>query len=555
MGSLKIHPRIRVDEYTASGAWTPDTVQQLFADRVRERGSRIAVVDPADKAEYVDGLPGRVTWTELDAEVDRLAAVLLGVGVHAGDVVGVQLPNTVEQVAVFLAAWRIGAIVSPLDVQAGEAEIVEACNEACASVFVTAGRIGAHRAAARVMSVRSQIPTLREVLGYGVGVPDGVVRIGHAAPSAADAERVAAHMAAHVVDPDDCLAICWTAGAGGAPRGVPRAHYESLCLARGIVDGVRLASDDVMLSPFPMASAAGITGTLLPWLVVGCTLVQHQPSDVDVLVRQITDEKVTYTAARPSMLATIERIDPEVVDFSTVTRIGVGAGPLSPRTVRTWKERFGVELVNFFGTVEGVSLRSEPEPAAGLRTVCYPRTGFAPGTEVKVVHPRTGDEIVTPGVPGELRVKGPAVFAGYLHPARDRDPFDADDFLETGELFAIDGPGNRYLRYVDRAADLIVHDGTPIGSVELEMLVAEHPSIVEAAVVGCPDGETGQQVVAVVVCHPGAALGLDELAGFLAGRGVGPAEIPQRLVVSTGLPRTRSGTILKRRLRDDLGRG
>jgi len=555
MGSLKLHPRIRIDEYTASGEWTRETVQQLFADRVRERGSQLAVVDPVDKAEYVDGLPRRVTWAELAIEVDRIAAVLLGAGVRAGDVVGVQLPNTVEQVVVFLASWRIGAMVSPLPVHSVESEIVDVCNEACVGAFVTAGRIGSNSVAARVMSVRSQIPTLRTVLSYGVGVPDGVVRIGHAAPSSADAERVAAHAAAHVADPNDCIAICWTAGTGGAPKGVPHAHYESLSLARVVVDAAHLTAADVMLNPFPMMTAAGITGTLLPWLTVGCVLVQHQPFDLGVFLHQLAEEKVTYTACRPAVLAAIDHRDAPAVDLSTVTRIGVGSAPLAPGTVQTWKDRYGVELVGYFGTIEGVSLLAQPVSAAdpGRRALLYPRN---PGDyQVKLVDPETGAEIVDRGVVGELRVKGPTVFAGYLNPARDRDPFDADGFLETGELFVIDGPWDGYLRYVDRAADLIVHDGVPIGSMELEMLIAEHPSVVEAAVVGCPDQASGERVVAVVSCRPGSVLSLEELAEFLAARGVAPAEIPQRLVISRGLPRNHACNVPKRLLREELGRG
>ncbi|WP_430330725.1 class I adenylate-forming enzyme family protein [Rhodococcus sp. ACT016] len=557
MGSLKIHPQIRIDEYTTAGEWTRETVQQLFADRVRERGTQLAVVDPVNKAEYVDGLPRRVTWAELAAEVDRLAAVLLEAGVRAGDVVGVQLPNTVEQVVVFLASWRIGAMVSPLPVHSTESEIVDVCNESCVSSFVTAGRVGSNPTAARVMSARSQIPTLRSVLSYGVGVPDGVVRIGHTVPTSADAERVAAHAAAHAVDPNDCIAICWTAGTGGAPKGVPHAHYESLSLARIVVAAAHLTADDVMLNPFPMMTAAGITGTLLPWLSVGCVLVQHQPFDVGVFLNQIAEEKVTYTAGRPAVLAAIERRDAPAVDLSTVTRIGVGSAPLAPGTAQAWKDRYGVELVGYFGTIEGVSLQAEPlsRVGSGQRSLLYPRTGYANGTQIKLARCETGTEILDHGVVGELRVKGPTVFAGYLNPARDRDPFDSDGYLRTGELFAIDGPDDGYLRYVDRAADLIVHDGVPIRSMELEMLISEHPSVVEAAVIGCPDGRSGERVVAVVSCRPGSVLSLEELAQFLADRGVGALEIPQRLVISRGLPRNHAGNVLKRLLREDLGRG
>jgi acyl-CoA synthetase len=144
---------------------------------------------------------------------------------------------------------------------------------------------------------------------------------------------------------------------------------------------------------------------------------------------------------------------------------------------------------------------------------------------------------------GELRVKGPTVFAGYLNPARDRDPFDADGFLMTGDLFVIDGPEDAYLRFVDRASDIIRRGGVRIGSVDLEALIAEHPAVSDVAVVGCPDGRLGEQVVAVVACRPGAAISLEEIERLVIAKG--PA----------GLPRSSTGKILKRVLRQELERG
>jgi len=558
MGSLKIHPQIRIDEYTKSGVWTRDTVQQLLADRVRERGTQLAIVDPVDKSDYVDGIPGRITWAELDGEVDRLAALLLHADVRAGEVIGVQLPNTIEQITVVLAAWRIGAIVSLLAVHSTEPEIVEVCNESCVSAFVTASRIGSNHVAEQVVSVRTQIPTLRTVLSYGVGVPDGVVRIGHGVPTAADAAEVAAHVAATDVAIDDCIAICWTSGTEGLPKGVPHAHCESLAHARGVVEAAGLTAGDVVLNPFPMTTAAGIIGTMLPWLSTGCVLVQHQPFRLDVFLRQIADEKVTYTAGRPSMLAAVELREGGAVDLSTLTRVGVGAGHLTPETVQRWRERHGVDLVNFFGTIEGVSLRSDPAARSVERphSLLYPRSGG--GSVLKLVDQQTGAEITEPGVLGELRVKGPTVFSGYLNPARDRDPFDADGFLMTGDLFVIDGPDDAYLRFVDRASDIIRRNGVRIGSVDLEALIAEHPAVSDVAVVGCPDGRLGEQVVAVVSCLPGAAISLEEIGRFLEDRGIDPGETPQRLVIAkgpAGLPRSSTGKILKRVLRRELERG
>ncbi|WP_305093750.1 long-chain fatty acid--CoA ligase [Prescottella sp. R16] len=445
MGSLKIHPHSRVTGYTTAGAWTSDTIQGVFADRVRERGAHLAVADPADKTGLVDRLPMRLTWRELDAEVDAAAATLMASGIRAGDVVAVQLPNTVEQVVVFLAVWRLGAIVTPLSVSADAEQIVDACNEACVGAYVTATRVGADRVADRMLAVRSRIPTLQVVLAYGDGLPDGVVAMG--GPSLHCHDEVAAYAATLAPAPDDCISICWTAGTGGRPKGVPHAHCESLALARSVVADARLEPGDVMLNPVPSSTATGITGTLLPWLVAGCVLVQHEPSDAAAFASRVADEKVTYTAARPSLLPELEARQP---DLSTLTRIAIGAGPLSPETARRWQDRHGIELVDYFGTVEGVVLRSDPGAPLGQRTVLYPRTGYANGTEVVLVGLDGEGVIEVPGVPGELRVQGPTVFSGYLNPARDGDPFDADGLFATGEVFEIDGPEGAYLRYVGR---------------------------------------------------------------------------------------------------------
>ncbi|QBJ97066.1 acyl--CoA ligase [Rhodococcus sp. ABRD24] len=556
MGSLKIHPQVRINEYTESGAWTRETVQQLLVDRVRERGSQLAIVDPVNKAEHVDALPVRLTWAELDAEVDRLAAILLTAGVRAGDVIGVQLPNTVEQVVVFLASWRIGAIVSPLPVQVQGDAIIDACDELCVSAFVTAGRIGHLAAADRIASVRSEISTLRVVLSYGVGVPDGVVRLGHSAPTATDTVAVAAYTAAHRVDPNDCLAISWTAGTEGASKGVPYAHYESLSLARIVVDASRLTAEDVLLNPFPMMTAAGITGMLLPWLVTGAVLVQHEPFDLGSFLRQIAEEKVTYTAASPAALAAIELRDGPGLDLSTLTRILTSAAPLPSPTVQNWLERYGLEVVSHFGSIEGVSLVGEPVSASEFAGsgACFPRMA-RPGTELGLVDLRTGAEIGVPDVPGELRIKGPTVFSGYLNPARNPDPFDSDGRLMTGDLFVIAGEQGEYLRFFDRAADVIVRNGVTVSSVHRESLIAELPAVAEAAVVGCPDDEVGERIVAVVVCRPGQMLSLEQLVEHLVARGVDPATVPERLVISKGLPRNLGGRVLKRLLRQEVSRG
>jgi acyl-CoA synthetase len=117
MPGRQLHPPERVAEYTARGWWSRDTMDALLRAQVARQPDRLAVVDPANKAALVGSPPRRLTWAEVDRETNRLAGVLLDQGAAEGDVLGVQLPNTVELVIAYLAAWRIGLIVTPFPVQ------------------------------------------------------------------------------------------------------------------------------------------------------------------------------------------------------------------------------------------------------------------------------------------------------------------------------------------------------------------------------------------------------------------------------------------------------
>ncbi len=135
--------------------------------------------------------------------------------------------------------------------------------------------------------------------------------------------------------------------------------------------------DDVLLNPFPMINMAGINGMLLPWLVMGgATLVQHHPFDAPTFFRQIAVERVTYTIAPPALMWMLLNNEDLLakIDLSSLTRIGSGSAPLQPAMVRGWQKRFGLSVINFFGSNEGVSLLSSPEdfPDPDIRAQFFP---------------------------------------------------------------------------------------------------------------------------------------------------------------------------------------
>ncbi len=561
-----LHPAEKVAEYQAKGWWSDETVDQLFARQVADRGPEPAVVDPANREGLVGSAPRRLTWAELEDEVVALAARLDELGLQRGDVLGVQLPNTIELVEVYLAAWSIGVVMSPLPMQYRENEIVGMANQARFAAVVTCARFGGRAPAAEVLDLRDQVPGLGAVVALGdasehAELPSEALAWTPGPATAEQRARVEARRAADPNDANDCLTVCWTSGTESEPKGVPRAHLEWLAISWATVDAPRVVAEDVLLNPFPMVNMAGINGMFLPWLRTGCLLVQHHPFDLPTFLAQIATERVTYTVAPPAllwMLLTNEELLARA-DLSSLTRLGSGSVPLQPAMVRGWQERFGIGVINFFGSNEGIGLLSSVEdfPDPDERAQYFPRYG-APGVtwssrvsqwvQVRLVD-AAGEEITEPGVPGELRIGGPTVFAGYLNPEGRADPFDEHGYLRTGDLFEIAGDQGQFLHYLDRAKDLVIRGGMNIAPAELEGLIGDHPDVVDVAVIGDPDELLGERVAAVVTLRPGAQMTLDDLVAYLKGRRIASYKLPERLVVMDELPRNPVGKILKRELR------
>jgi acyl-CoA synthetase (AMP-forming)/AMP-acid ligase II len=315
---------------------------------------------------------------------------------------------------------------------------------------------------------------------------------------------------------------------------------------------------------------AGFGGVLVPWLLTGATLVCHHPFDMPTFLGQIATERVSYTLAPPALL--VGMLDApglmDVADLSSLRVIGSGSAPLPPRLIAQWRERTGIEVTNFFGSNEGIGLISDqhtvpdPEqraayfpwfggPGPGAGTLRWPNP-IAGGFDTRLVDPVTGEEITTPDRPGELRVGGPTVFAGYWG-AGAADPFDEHGRLRTGDLFAIAAHDPTLLRYVDRARDVIVRGGTNVAPAELEALIGALPGVAEVAVVGTPDARLGERVAAVVVPAPGAdPPTLEDVVAALRERRIASYKLPERLEIVEALPRNALGKVLKRELRAGL---
>ncbi len=558
---VRLHPPERVDAMTAAGLWGARSWPDLLAEHVRSMPDRLAVVDPPDLARIGDLAARRLTWSELDTQVARLASVLVESGVQRGDLVGVQLPNSTDLVTTYLAIASLGAVATPFPAQYRSFELSQMGTLARLTTFVGAGRIHGHDLASVVPGLW-EIPSLKTILAVGASVPDGVVALDPLVRDATGA--VPSRPTLADFDPNDAVTVCWTSGTESTPKGVPRCPDDWYPMAISSVDAAELTVDDVLLNPFPMVNMAGIGGMLLPWLLTGAVLVQHHPFDADIFFTQLHDEQVTYTVAPPALLIgalELPRCTPETL--ASVRVIGSGSAPLPPSMITAWRDRFGIDVVNCFGSNEGVNMvsdaRTVPDPAH--RSVLFPRFGSpdhtwsnraSHGVQSRLVDPTTGEVVEAAGEPGELRLKGPGVFSGYLDGTAGTDPFDDDGYFCTGDLFELvaDDDGDlRFLRYVDRAKDLIVRGGMNISPAEIESFVAAHPAVAEVAVVGVHDERLGERTRAVVVTRPGQTLTLEDLTSHLRSLDIAIFKLPESLVVLDALPRNPVGKVLKRELR------
>lgn len=225
-----------------------------------------------------------------------------------------------------------------------------------------------------------------------------------------------------------------------------------------------------------------------------------------------------------------------------------------------WYDRFGIEIINAFGSNEGACIAGDPKsiPDHTTRARLFPRFGSpdhqwpnraSHGMRTKLVD-ELGDEITDPQTPGELRITGPGVFSGYLS-GTAAEPFDEDGYFCTGDIFEYvsDDRGDvKFVRYVDRFKDIVNRGGQNISAAEVEGLLLGHPAISDVAVIAIPDDVMGERACAVVV-SPDQAPTLQEVADFLYAQGVAKYKIPESIRQVVELPRNPVGKILKRQLR------
>ena len=563
---MQTTPQSLIDTYTERGWWGADTLWTLFTRAVEAQPQRLALADPPNRETFTAGPPTRLTYGDVFDRVIALATVLHAAGIRTDSIVVVQLPNICELPMLYLALARLGAVASPVPVQYGRHELAGIHRALNADAYISTPRfkggnlLADHSAAmgeCRLFAVAGDKPS-----------DASCVDLDRYAPTDDEIAAFATYRQTFVPDANDVFTICWTSGTTGTPKGVPRSHNHWLATSVGSGDLAELQDGDVLLNPFPLVNMGGIGGFLYNWLKCQGTLTLHHPMDLPVFLRQISEERTNYTIAPPALLNMLLHNRPllDDLDLSALRAIGSGSAPLSPWMVEGYGNDYGISIMNNFGSNEGMCLVSGPKevPDPALRGELFPRFGaaghhwdnrIAEMFSSKLIDPETGKEIERPGVAGEMLIKGPTVFDGYWNsPEINRQVFSADGYFHTGDLFEIASGQNeeKYYRFVGRLKDVISRGGMKISPAELDNLLAAHPKIAEAAVVGVADEILGERVAVAVVPKPDETVTLEEVVQFLQAEDIAVFKLPEVLQVVDALPRNPLGKVMRHEVLKEL---
>jgi len=480
-----------------------------------------------DRTAMVDGPTGRrMTYAALEAAVTRAAAGLAARGYAAGDVFGIFSPNTIEFAIAFHGVARLGGVVTTVNPLFTADELATQLRDCAAKCLFT---IPAFMEKARGAAARAG---LRETVVFGEA--EGAVPF-------VDVLGTQAPVPSPVVDLDDVVALPYSSGTTGLPKGVMLTHRNLVANVEQFRATFPFEPGDVVLAVLPFFHIYGLQVILNGGLRQGATLVVLPRFELEAFLRAIQEHRVTVAfVVPPIVLALAKHPAVDAFDLSSLRVVLSGAAPLSALLARAAAGRLRCRVVQGYGLTEtspvthtncGRDMDGKPGSVGALVS----------NTEGRIVDPATGRDL-GPGEQGEICVRGPQVMHGYLNrPDATAAMIDPEGWLHTGDIGYADADGDFYV--VDRLKELIKYKGCPVAPAELEALLLTHPAVADAAVIPSPDEEAGEVPKAFVVTR--AAVTPDELMSFVAER-VAPTKRVRRLEIIDHIPKSPSGKILRR---------
>ncbi|MCA1959875.1 MAG: AMP-binding protein [Desulfomonile sp.] len=473
------------------------------------------------------------TYDALDREVSRYAAMLDHIGVRVGDRIAIQLPKRMEFVFLELAVLSVGAVALPLNTDYRPEEVHYFLSDSGSRFFFTD-----RERFLRAEEILSALPELRTLLVDASNAKS----CGSMAHELENADRN--FQRTYPTRGDDVAVICYTSGTTGRSKGAMITHKNMISNTTALHLAWEWSDRDVLLHVLPLFHVHGLFVALHGALNAGATVIMHEKFDARRAWETIDMGVCTILMGVPTMYQRLMNEWDELDRKPNLQNMRVfisGSAPLLDAQFRRFEQQTGFRILERYGMTEtGMNTSNTIDPAGRKgQSVGYP----LPGVEIRVCSPDGKD--VPPGDVGEVWVRGDNVFKGYWKmPGKTKESFHGDWFM-TGDLGYQDHEDGKRLYLVGRAKELIITGGYNVYPKEIENVLQTHEAVKEAAVIGIPDEDFGERVVAVVVAGkdmPGVSseslirFCKDQLAGY---------KCPKQIFFVDELPRNAMGKLQK----------
>ena len=451
--------------------------------------------------------------------VASLVAALAAIGVKAGDRVAAQVEKSPTALALYAACLHVGAVFLPLNTSYTDQEVAFFIQDCGASVLFCDP--------ARAPDLESIVARMSARLVTMAADGTGSWQSEQTRALPVKAERTG----------DDLAAILYTSGTTGRPKGAMLSHDNLLSNAAALVDLWGMTEADTLMHALPVYHSHGLFVACNVSLLAGARMVYLTKFDPDRVISALPD--CTVMMGVPTFYTRLLASPAFTPEISRNMRLFIsGSAPLLAQTHQAFENRTGHRILERYGLTE--TSMNTSNPLTGLRkpgTVGMP----LPDVDLRIDH-------AYPGAAGEIQVKGPNVFKGYWGlKEKTADAFTTDGYFRTGDLGEIDADG--YVTIVGRSKDLIISGGLNIYPKEIETVIDAQPEVDESAVIGLPDPDFGERVIAIVVETTKGAVDPVALKNVLA-QSLAKYKLPKEIVTIDNLPRNSMGKVMKKDLRD-----
>lgn len=473
-----------------------------------------------------------MSYAHLHEHSTEIAGQLDAMGIGEGEKVAFLLPNGYWTAALFLGVMHSGRVIVPLNAVSGDSALTYVLDHSDSRVIFVSDEF-----AEKFASVLDELPDTVQLIRTDIDTgPEWTHE-----PSG---ERLVESLEA-----DDDAVLIYTSGTTGRPKGVILSHGNIVAGGRNTVEAHELTSEDRGFCVLPLYHINAEMVSIMAPLVSGGSVVLPRRFGTSTFWSTMAEQKCTWFSVVPTIIAYLleqaerEGFDREALGGLPEMRFGRSASaPLAPEMHKDFEEMFGVPIVETMGLTEtSAQILSNPMPPLAPK---YGSPGIAVGNEAKIID-EEGNECPR-GISGELMIRGGNVTKGYYkNPEATAGAIDQDGWLHTGDVALCDE--DDFFFITGRIKELIIKGGENIAPREIDEVMYEHPSVLEAAGFGMPDTRYGQEVMACVALKPGTTCSEDELAE-LAQRRLGAFKSPKRIYFMDELPKGPSGKIQRLKL-------